>query len=218
MKIKVIIADDHAVVRKGLKTLLQDETQIEIISEAVDGFDTIDKVLILKPDVLLLDITMPDMSGLEVARILSNKMPTTHVLIFSMHANSEYIIKALENGAKGYLLKDSDKDEIMKAIKAVAKGKKYFPPDISEIIINELLRKTTSKLVEKSNHKTQEAFSSLTQKEIEILKLVVEGKSSREISEMLVLSIRTVDKHRSNIMKKTNAKNTADLVKMAIEN
>lgn len=218
MKIKVIIADDHAVVRKGLKTLLQDEPQIEIISEAVDGFDTIDKVLILKPDVLLLDITMPDMSGLEVARILSTKMPSTHVLIFSMHANSEYIIKALENGAKGYLLKDSDKDEILKAIKAVAKGKKYFQPDISEIIINELLRKTTSKLVEKSNHKTQETFSTLTQKEIEILKQVVEGKSSREISEMLGLSIRTVDKHRSNIMKKTNAKNTADLVKMALEN
>jgi DNA-binding NarL/FixJ family response regulator len=211
--ITVLLADDHDVVRKGMKMLLEDEEDVKVVGEASDGLDAIEKVGILMPNVVILDLTMPKMNGIEAAKVISSDYPAVKILIFSMHNNREYIINSVENGASGYLLKDTGKEELMRAIKVVSEGRKYFPPEISEVIIDELLAKTT---VEVQDDKNRPIFQKITPKEKQILGMIIQGYNSREIADKLFLSIRTVDNHRANMMKKTQAKNTADLVKMAI--
>lgn len=209
--ITILLADDHDVVRRGMKMLLEDEEGIQVIGEASDGLDAIEKVKILMPNVVILDLTMPKMNGIEAAKIISEEYPEVKILIFSMHHNKEYIVKSVENGANGYLLKDTNKDELLRAIKVVSEGRKYFPPEISEVIINELLAKTSG-----TQEETRPIFEKITPKEKQILGMIVQGYNSREMADKLFLSIRTVDNHRANMMKKVKAKNTADLVKMAI--
>ncbi len=210
--ITVLLADDHDVVRKGMKMLLEDEESVLVIGEASDGLDAIEKVKALSPNVVILDLTMPKMTGIEAAKIISEEYPEVKILIFSMHNNREYIINSVENGASGYLLKDTGKEELMRAIGVVSEGRKYFPPEISEVIIDELLSKTSGNQPDTS----RPIFQKITPKEKQILEHIVQGYNSREIADKLFLSIRTVDNHRANMMKKTKAKNTADLVKMAI--
>jgi DNA-binding NarL/FixJ family response regulator len=209
--ITILLADDHDVVRRGMKMLLEDEEGIKVIGESSDGLDAIEKVKLLMPNVVILDLTMPKMTGIEAAKIISEEYPNVKILIFSMHHNKEYIISSVENGATGYLLKDTSKEELLKAIKAVSEGRKYFPPEISEIIIDELLAKTMG-----VQEETRPIFEKITPKEKQILGMIVQGFNSREMADKLFLSIRTVDNHRANMMKKVKAKNTADLVKMAI--
>ena len=210
--ITILLADDHDVVRKGMKMLLEDETEVKVIGEASDGLDAIEKVKNLMPNVVILDLTMPRMNGIEAARIISEEYPDVKILIFSMHNNREYIVSSVENGANGYLLKDTGKEELMRAIKVVSEGRKYFPPEIAEVIIDELLAKTASN----QDNSGKPIFQKITPKEKQILGMIVQGFNSREIADKLFLSIRTVDNHRANMMKKTKAKNTADLVMMAI--
>jgi DNA-binding NarL/FixJ family response regulator len=210
--ITILLADDHDVVRKGMKMLLEDETDVKVIGEASDGLDAIEKVKNLMPNVVILDLTMPKMNGIEASRIISEEFPDVKILIFSMHNNREYIVSSVENGANGYLLKDTGKEELMRAIKVVSEGRKYFPPEISEVIIDELLAKTASN----QDNSDKPIFQKITPKEKQILGMIVQGLNSREIADKLFLSIRTVDNHRANMMKKTKAKNTADLVMMAI--
>ncbi len=209
--ITILLADDHDVVRRGMKMLLEDEEGIKVVGEASDGLDAIEKVKLLMPNVVILDLTMPKMTGIEAAKIISEEYPNVKILIFSMHHSKEYIVSSVENGAKGYLLKDTGKDELLKAIKAVSEGRKYFPPEISEVIINELLAKNSG-----VQEEIRPIFEKITPKEKQILGLIVQGFNSREMADKLFLSIRTVDNHRANMMKKVKAKNTADLVKMAI--
>ena len=213
--IKLLIVDDHAVVRKGIQNLLEDEANIEIVGEASDGIEALEKVKILKPNIVLLDLTMPKMSGFEVAKTISEKYSAVKTLIFSMHNNPEYMVTSVENGAMGYLLKDTSKEEILKALNSVFLGNKYFPPTVSALIIDGLLtqrkQKTTPKL------KSTSILSKISKKEREILKYITEGLSSQEIAEKLSLSIRTVSNHRANILRKTNVKNTAELVRLAVE-
>ena len=210
--ITILLADDHDVVRKGMKMLLEDETDVKVIGEASDGLEAIEKVKLLMPNVVILDLTMPRMTGIEAAKIISEQYPAVKILIFSMHNNREYILSSVENGANGYLLKDTGKEELMRAIKVVSEGRKYFPPEISEVIIDELLAKTASS----QDNSGKPIFQKITPKEKQILGMIVQGFNSREIADKLFLSIRTVDNHRANMMKKTKAKNTADLVMMAI--
>jgi DNA-binding NarL/FixJ family response regulator len=210
--ITILLADDHDVVRKGMKMLLEDETSVKVIGEASDGLDAIEKVKTLMPNVVILDLTMPNMNGIEAAKIISEQYPDVKILIFSMHNNREYIVNSVENGANGYLLKDTGKEELMRAIGVVSEGRKYFPPEISEVIIDELLAKTASN----QDNSGKPIFQKITPKEKQILSMIVQGLNSREIADKLFLSIRTVDNHRANMMKKTKAKNTADLVMMAI--
>jgi DNA-binding NarL/FixJ family response regulator len=209
--ITILLADDHDVVRRGMKMLLEDEEGIQVIGEASDGLDAIEKVKTLMPNVVILDLTMPKMNGIEAAKVISEEYPAVKILIFSMHHNKEYIVKSVENGASGYLLKDTGKDELLRAIKVVSEGRKYFPPEISEVIIDELLAKTSG-----TQEETRPIFEKITPKEKQILGMIVQGYNSREMADKLFLSIRTVDNHRANMMKKVKAKNTADLVKMAI--
>lgn len=214
-KIRLLIVDDHAVVRKGIQNLLEDETNIDIVGEASDGIEAMEKVKLLKPTIVLLDLTMPQMSGFEVAKFISEKFPAVKTLIFSMHNNPEYMVTSVENGAMGYLLKDTSKEEILKALKSVSTGNKYFPPTVSAMIIDGLLaqrkQKTTPKL------KNTSLFAKISKKEREILKYITEGLSSQEVAEKLNLSVRTVSNHRANILRKTNVKNTAELVRLAVE-
>jgi DNA-binding NarL/FixJ family response regulator len=212
MKIKLLIADDHAVVRKGLMNLLEDEANIEIIGEATDGLEAIEQVRKLKPNVVLLDISMPRMSGIDAAKAISEKYPKSYPLIFSMHNNQEYMLHSVANGALGYLLKDSSKEEILSAISTVSEGQKYFPPNVSALIIEGFLQER-HKITPKANLKIKEQ---LTKQEKLILNHIIEGMSSKEIAKKYNLSTRTVSNHRANILKKTNVKNTAELVGMAL--
>jgi len=211
-KITILIADDHAVVRSGLQNLLEDETHIEIVGEATDGIEALAQIKKLSPQIVLLDLTMPNMGGLEVAKIMVKQYPQTKSLIFSMHNNQEYMVRAVENGAMGYLLKDTTKEEILKAIQSVSEGNKYFPTAVSSLIIDGLLRQDPQKEANDTR------FEKLSKKEKQILDLVSEGMSSKEIAEKLGLSVRTVSNHRANIIKKTKVKNTADLIKKATNN
>jgi DNA-binding NarL/FixJ family response regulator len=214
-KIKILITDDHAVVRKGLKMLLDEEATIEIVGEAVDGVDALEKIAILMPNIIILDLTMPNMNGIEASRHIAANYPTVKIVVFSMHNDTDYILKSVENGASGYLMKDSSKEEIMKAILAVMDGKKYFPPDISSLIIDDLIKRTRGTNYIENSITTDGIYLTITKKEKEILNYIIKGHSSRQIAENMNLSIRTVDNHRANMMKKTKAKNTADLVNLA---
>lgn len=215
-KIKLMVVDDHAVVRRGIINLLEDEDNIEIVGEAADGTEALEGIKELKPDILLLDLSMPKMTGFEVARIISQKYSSVKPLIFSMHNNQEYMVTAVENGAMGYLLKDTGKDEILKALDTVAGGQKYFPPTISAMIIDGLLnqRKNNSSAIKKE---ASAIVDTLSKQEKVILSYIVEGLNSQEISEKLNLSVRTVSNHRANILRKTQVRNTAELVRLAVE-
>jgi DNA-binding NarL/FixJ family response regulator len=211
-KIKVILADDHAIFRKGVKSLLENEDDIEIIAEANNGEEAIEKVREHSPDVLMIDISMPKMSGIEATAIINKQFKQTKSLILSMHNNDDYILKAVECGAHGYLLKDTSKEEMLKALRSVASGEKYFAGTVSNTIVNGYLNKVSTK---ESDDKSDR--SKLSRKEKAILQFIVEGLSSREIAEKLDLSGRTVENHRANMMKKINVRNAAELVRLAIE-
>lgn len=215
-KIKLMIVDDHAVVRKGIINLLEDEENIEIVGEAPDGIEALEGIKELKPTIILLDLSMPKMTGFEVAKIISQKYSAVRSIIFSMHNNQEYMVQAVENGAMGYLLKDTSKEEILKALDTVANGNKYFPPTVSAMIIDGLLnqKKNSSSATKKE---ASAIVNALSKQEKVILNYIVEGLNSQEISEKLKLSVRTVSNHRANILRKTQVKNTAELVRLAVE-
>jgi DNA-binding NarL/FixJ family response regulator len=209
-KIKVLITDDHQVVRRGIATLLEDEEDIQIIGEASDGLDALEKVKLLRPDIVLLDISMPKMNGIEAAYQIEKHFKPVKSLIFSMHNNEDYIIKSVESGAYGYIMKDTTKDEMLEALRKIASGEKYFTNSVSNVIVNSLVNKSSK------SAKPKLAFK-ITRKEAIILKQIVNGLNSREIAEKLNLSVRTVGNHRAHIMKKTGVKNSVELVKLALK-
>lgn len=211
-KIKVLLVDDHTIVRNGIRSLFDDLEDIEVIDEASDGVEALEKVKLLSPDILLIDIAMPRMTGLQATAVVSKSYPQTKSLILSMHDDEDYILKAVEVGASGYLLKDSSKDEVLRAIRTVAGGDRYFNSSVSKAIVNAYLQK-----IRKTDTVGKEEMIKLSKKEKGVLKLIVEGMNSRIIAEKLDLSIRTIDNHRANMMRKLGVKNAAELVKLAIE-
>jgi DNA-binding NarL/FixJ family response regulator len=206
-KIRVLLADDHTIVRNGIMSLLESSPEIEIVGEAQDGAEALTKVKELLPDVLMIDIAMPVMNGIEAVQEVSKLYKQTRSLMLSMHNNEDYIIKSVEAGAYGYLLKDTTRDEILRALQTVARGEKYFSPSVSHIIVSSYLQKVKST----ENGKVKKA--KLSKKEKAIVKFIINGDSSREIAEKLNLSIRTVDNHRANMMKRLGVKNALELVK-----
>lgn len=210
-KIRILLVDDHAVVRKGLISLLEDEENLEVVGDVGSGKEALEVVPKLKPEIILLDLNMPEMSGMETAKHLKKLAPSIKILVFSMHNDADYVLKSIENGVDGYLLKDSEKDEIMLGINTVYEGNKYFPPSISAILVGAIQTKGKTVAGPKTSLKTDV----LSKKEKQILKLITEGKNSKEIADLLDLSIRTVSNHRANMLKKTNLSNTAELVRIA---
>ena len=203
---RVILADDHTLFRSGVKRILEEVPEIEVMGEAADGLQLLTLLKEMTPDLVILDISMPKMRGLEAIQEIKASYPQVQVLILTMHKNAEYLSYALGAGAAGFLLKQDADPELMEAIAAIRQGKTYLSPAISEVV-PDLIRR------QKPDGTPRDL---LTHREREILKLLAEGKSSREIGELLYISLRTVQNHRANIMKKLKVRGITDLVKYAV--
>jgi len=208
MPIKIIIADDHRLFREGLVNLLSDAKDIEILAQAENGMDAIAKAKELNPDVIIMDIGMPVLNGVEATGKLLKELPGIKVIALSMHSDKQYIKGMLEAGASGYLFKNCAYDELIEAIHTVNAGKKYLSDRITEIMIQDYLGKEES---------MPETDSELTERESEILKLIAEGVSTSEISELLFVSVKTIGTHKQHILEKLNLKTSTDIVKYAIK-
>ncbi len=209
-KAKIIIAEDHRLLREGLKALLQPREDLQVIGEAEDGLEAIRLIEKKEPDLLLLDLSMPKMSGLSVIKEIKSRFPETKILALTIHESDQYVLEAFQSGADGYCLKDASRDELLIAIGSVMKGKTYISPGISESVMVGYLegRKTL---------KTSTAWDNITQREKDVLKLIGEGYRNKEIGDLLNISVKTVEKHRANIMKKLDLHNVSALTAYAIE-
>lgn len=211
--IKVIIVDDHLLVRDGIKALMSDMTEIEVTGEASNGNEMLQILENTRPDVALLDISLPDFSGIELCGKILSKFPDIKVLFLSMYTTEDYIFNAIKAGAKGYLPKNISRNELYKAIKEVSQGNEYFSETISNIILKSYIKKAKSD--ETDDHETDELLS---KRELEVLRCFAEGLSNPQTAEKLFISIRTVESHKNHIMQKLNLKTPIDLLKFAIKN
>jgi len=211
--IRVVLADDHVFVRDGIKSLLENEANIEVVGEAVDGADALEVVAENKPDLLIVDIRMPNLTGIELVEKLRSENNDVKIIMLSMHESEEYVLKSIKAGADGYLLKGSSKEEFLKALHTVASGGKYFSGDISSILISELTNSSGS--LEPKQSLGEDMM--ITKREKEILTLLLSGKGNKEIAEALEISKRTAEVHRFNLMKKLKVKNLMELSNKASE-
>ena len=207
-KIKVVVADDHTILRQGIKALLDNQEGIEVVGEAKDGREAIKTIEELLPDVILMDIAMPGLNGLEATRRIKKKFPQTKVVVLTMHANEEYIFQILNAGADGYLVKETAFQDLISAINAVHKGEAFMSPSIS--------KKVMTDYIQRAQGEEKVGFDTLTTREREILQLVAEGNSNKKIAEALFISPKTVETHRAHIMDKLNIHDRAGLIKYAI--
>lgn len=211
--IHIVLADDHVLVRKGIKSMLESDTEIKVVGEASNGREALDVARQLKPDILVLDIRMPEMTGLEAASQLGDYAPETRAVILSMHDSEEYVVQALQAGAYGYLLKDTDKEEFVKALKQVQSGHKYFSGAVSHVLANQLLN---ARPYINARAPLEDTYH-LTRREKEILRMVIDGKHNKDIADTLGKSLRTIETHRFNIMKKLGVNNAIDMVNKTIK-
>jgi len=211
--IRVVLADDHVFVRDGIKSLLENEANIEVVGEAIDGADALEVVAVTQPDLLIVDIRMPNLTGIEVVEKLRSENNNVKIIMLSMHESEEYVLKSIKAGADGYLLKGSSKEEFLKALHSVAVGGKYFSGDISSILISQLTNSSPS--LEPKQSLGEEMM--ITKREKEILTLLLSGKGNKEIAEALDISKRTAEVHRFNLMKKLKVKNLMELSNKATE-
>jgi len=205
-KYKILIADDHAMVRDGVKNLIRQNKDYLVIGEASSGRQALDMYDELKPDLLIMDISMPDMNGMEVSREILSKDPQANIVILSMYDDEDYISRCLEYGVKGYVVKNESGGELDYAIKTVLQGKNYFSRQAQDVIFKKYSQNVTRK-------KSREDTVKLTKREIEIIKLIAEGLTSQQMADKLFISPRTVETHRANLMKKVGVKNAVELVK-----
>jgi DNA-binding NarL/FixJ family response regulator len=209
-KVRIVIAEDHTILREGLRSLLSSDTSFEIVGEAEDGREAIKCVEKFRPDLILTDLSMPRMNGMEAIKEIKRQSPKTKVLVLTVHKAEEYILATFRAGANGYLLKDSTHAELVMAVKKVLSGKQYISPEISEKVIEGYLEG-------KKTLKSQTSWETLTQREREILKLIAEGYKNKEIAEDLCISVKTVEKHRANLMEKLDLHSIQALTAFAIE-
>jgi DNA-binding NarL/FixJ family response regulator len=203
--IRVLLADDHGVVRKGLRFLLSQDPAIEIVGEAEDGREAVRLAAELLPSIIIMDIAMPQLNGLDAAAQITKSNPKAAVIVLSMYSDEEFLIRALTAGAKGYLLKDSAEADVLRAVHAVAQGRTYFTPSIAHTLIEDYMRRLNQEGI-------QDSYDLLTDREREVLQLLAEGRSNKEVAALLGLSIHTVDTHRTNFMQKLGLHNTAEIV------
>lgn len=208
MKIKVLVADDHQLFREGLINLLQQDEGIEVISQAENGEEAAEKALHFKPDVLLIDIAMPVMNGIEATKLLKDRMPDLKIISVSMHSDKQYVKGMLEAGADGYLLKNCTHRQLTDAVHSVYAGKKFLSDDITELVISGYLD---------SANFVDDSYAQLSEREREIFLLLAEGFSTREIGEKLFISVKTVGTHKQNILEKLELKTNSDVVKYALK-
>jgi DNA-binding NarL/FixJ family response regulator len=208
-KIRVLLADDHAILRSGIRALLEDEPDIEVVGEAEDGHAVIRMVAELEPDVILIDIAMPRLNGLEATRRIMQANPQAKILILTMHENEEYVRQVFASGAMGYILKDAAVRELLGAIRAIYRGEAVLSPAITRLVVEDYLRW--------GDLQPEDTDSSLSPRERQILQLIAEGYTNKEIAEICTISIKTVQSHRANLMRKLDLHDRGELIKYAIQ-
>jgi two-component system response regulator NreC len=207
-KTTVVLADDHAIVRQGLRAVLEATSEFAVVAEVADGLQVLEVVERLRPNVLVLDLMMPGLNGLEITRQIRNRCPQTRVVILSMHANEAYVVEALRHGAAGYVLKEASTTEVAQALRDVAAGRRYLSPPLSERAIEVY--------AEKAQDAPLDLYDTLTTREREVLQLCAEGYSSTEMATRFGISPRTADTHRANLMRKLGLQGQTDLVRYAL--
>lgn len=208
-KIRILLADDHTILRAGLRMMLNAQPDMEVVGEAQDGRQAITEAQRLQPDVVLMDITMPDMNGIDATRQIKRMLPETKVLVLTMHENDEYVFQALRAGAAGYMLKEAADTDLISALRVIQSGQFYLSPMAQSVMVGDYLQRVRT-------GEEKDSYSSLTEREREILKLVAEGFTNNQIAEQLVISPKTVDTHRTHVMDKLNLHSRAELVKYAM--
>lgn len=205
---RIVIAEDHTILREGLRALLSTDPELRVVGEAKDGREAIRCVEQLEPDLILMDLSMPKMNGVEAIREIKNRIPETRVLALTVHKAEEFVLEVLQAGADGYILKDASAEELVMAIRSVLGGQRYLSPAVSQMVIEGYL----------AGRKTCESpWDTLTKREREILKLIAEGHKNKEIADYLCISVKTVEKHRANLMKKLDLHSAAALTAYAME-
>ena len=208
-QIRILLADDHNVMRRGLRLLLESQPEFTVVAEAADGLTAVELARATEPDVAVLDITMPHLSGTDAAQRISEERPSTAIVILSMHSDEGYVLRALKAGAKGYLLKDSAEGDLIEAIKAVSAGKAFFSPEVSRMLVEDYIREIRAR-------GAHDSYELLTAREREVLHLLAEGKSNKDIAGLLHLSPYTVETHRRNLQEKLNLHSFAELILYAV--
>lgn len=204
--IRILLADDHAVVRNGFRRILEGQADMEVVGEASNGREAVEQVAGLQPDVAIMDVTMPELNGIEATRRIADSSPRTRVLALSMHRDSVYVREILRAGARGYLLKDSSEDDLIAAVRSVAQGDGYLSPAVSEAVLSDYRKHVTNPI------------DLLTTREREVLQWIAEGKTNKEIATGLNLSVYTVEAHRGKIMEKLNLHSAGEMVRFALRN
>jgi two-component system response regulator NreC len=209
-KIRLLVADDHKIFRQGITKLLEQEPDLQVVGEAADGREAVKKATELKPDLVLMDIAMANLNGLEATKQIKKVLPETKIIMVTMHKNEEYILQSFQAGASGYILKEGAVEELVNAIRSIHQDKSFLSPTISKTLIDAYLRKMET-------GKTETPFDLLTDREREVLQLIAEGYTNREVAKSLFISVKTVEAHRAHIMQKLNIHDVAKLVKYAIQ-
>jgi len=208
-QIRILLADDHTVMRRGLRLLIESQPEFSVVAEASDGRQAVQQAEATMPDVAVMDIAMPNLSGIEAAQRIATTQPNTAIVILSMHSDEGYVLRALKVGAKGYLLKDSAEGDLIEAIKAVHEGKTFFSPEISKMLVEDYIREIRTRGAE-------DTYDLLTSREREILQLLAERKSNKEIALALNISVYTIETHRKNLHEKLNLHSLAELILYAV--
>jgi DNA-binding NarL/FixJ family response regulator len=206
---KILLADDHKVLRSGLRRILEEQPDLEVVGEASDGREAVDLATSLQPDIVVMDIAMPQMNGMEATRQIVLRNPRTNVLILSMYSDENYIVQVLRAGARGYLLKDSAEEELINAVRSVNAGQPFFSPRIAKLLVGDSMQRLRDEAA-------SDTYELLTPREREVLQLIAEGKSNKEVASALFVSPTTIETHRARIMDKLDLHSTAEIVLYAV--
>jgi len=209
-KIRLLVADDHKIFRQGIKKLLEEQNDLQVVGEAADGREAVKKAEELKPDVIIMDVAMADLNGLQATRLIKKALPETKVLMLTMHKNEDYVLQSFQAGASGYVLKEGAVEELVTAIHSIYGDKSFLSPTISKTVVDAYLRKMET-------GKMETPFDLLTDREREVLQLIAEGYTNRKVAKDLYISVKTVEAHRAHIMQKLDIHEVARLVKYAIQ-